>query len=229
MNLFIVLLVLFVLVTTVLFIISFSLIYFDQSFVYTRFCLDNQCIKNFEEAFEGPIKIIKNGMSFISWFSVVSGVVIALKTYVASVKAAALSGHVSHLTMFKNYLNDEMEKYELLNKQKIDIFKWYNLAFPDSSNGIIKESKEYFDFINKFSDTINETNNKINSPKGEFGYKEHQKRVMERLKLIGIDLSFLPKNNFHDTELEIFCLIDSVNQTFTKIELKLCDIDRSYT
>lgn len=192
------------------------------------FCFESSCIEEFESLFSGTINIIKFGSSFAYIFIFSSGVYIALRNYQIGVKSSALSGHISHLSMFKDYMEGEIEKYGLLNIQKINVYNWYTLAFPDSSQGDISVSDKYRGVVDGVAKAIDETNRSISSPMGGFGYRKHQDRMIKALKPLGISLSYRPKNDFVDVETEIFKLIDSFNHTFTDIKLFLENCQRDY-
>ena len=58
------------------------------------------------------------------------------------------------------------------------------------------------------------TNESIGKPKGEYGYGNHQNRMIDSVSKIGITLSRSPKNDFLAVEKQVLKLIDSVNLTF---------------
>lgn len=228
MKEFIAAIVSIILVTILSTLLSFIFTYNNLNLSHENWCFTSKCINDFEKAFSGPIKILKFGTSSVWIFVLVSGVYIALKNYLTSVKATSLSGHISHLTMFKDYLDDEIKNYELLKLQKIDIFIWYKKAFPCSSMGDISVPPSYIMNIKAIADAVTETNSTINSPKGNFGYRKHQDRLKAAFSVIGIEVSYMPRNAFHDVEAELFKLIDSINHTFTEVDISLSSLDRAY-
>ncbi|WP_100638356.1 retron Ec48 family effector membrane protein [Marinobacter salexigens] len=200
----------------------------NSSLSFEDFCLASQCVLNFEKTFSGTIKIMQFGAAVAWIFVFVSGVYIALKNYLTSVRSTALSGHISHLSMFKEYLEGEVVKFGMLKLKEIDVYKWYGFAFPNSSKGDISVSKKYLYAVSEILSVIEETNLSIKSPKGGYGYRKHQDRVKRALAPFGIDMPYLPKNNFNDVEIQIFNLIDSVNHTFTDLSDVISDCDRDY-
>ena len=207
---------------------SFYQTYQYYDFGFDSLCFLSGCIVDFKEKFSGAIGILEFGASVAYIFIFAGGVYIALKNYLTSVSSSALSGHINHLTMFKDYMVDEIDKYRSLKAQKINFYCWYRLAFPKSSEGNILVSDNYRKAVNNIEASINETNESINSPKGGYGYKKHQDRMIESLKPLGIQMENLPKNNFNEVEFEIFGLIDSFNHTFTDIEFSLQRCVRDY-
>lgn len=191
-------------------------------------CMTSRCIINFYEMFSGTFKIMQFGGALAWIFVFVSGVYIALKNYLISVKSTALSSHISHLSMFKEYLEGEVQKYDMLKLKKINIYDWYRLAFPYSSKGDISVSNEYSSVIGEIVSAIEETNKSINSAKGGYGYRKHQDRIKDVFNPLGIDITYLPKNDFHEIELQVLKLIDSVNHTFTDINRILSEHNREY-
>lgn len=200
--------------------------HYDLSFYYL--CLLSECVVDFKEKFSGALGILEFGASVAYIFIFASGVYIALKNYMTSVSSSALSGHISHLTMFKDFMLDEIKNYGSLKIQRVNVYCWYRLAFPKSSEGKITISNDYKNSVNNIKSAINETNRSINSPKGGYGYKKHQDRMIEALKPLGIEMGNLPRNNFNEVEFEVFGLIDSFNHTFTDIEFFLQRCERDY-
>jgi len=207
---------------------SFFETYYYYNFSFDNLCFLSGCILEFKEKFSGAIEILEFGSSVAYIFIFAGGAYIALKNYLTSVNSAALSGHINHLTMFKDYMFDEVKKYRSLKTQKINVYCWYRLAFPKSSEGKILVSDNYRKVVNGIKYSIIKTNESISSPKGEYGYRKHQDRIIEALKPLGIEMAYLPKNNFTEVEFEIFGLIDSFNHTFTDIEFSLQKCVRDY-
>lgn len=218
----------FIAIIVLLTVISFWVTASKNNLSIDQLCLHSNCIINFKKIFSGTFEILGFGISAIWIFVLVSGVYIALKNYLTSVKSTALSSHISHLTMFKDYIEEEISKLDTLKSKRINIFVWYSLAFPNSRDGDIEVSTAYSSAIDKICDAVEHTNDSINSPKGEYGYRKHQERLISTVSSLGIKLSFLPKNDFHNVENDLFLLIDSVNQTFSNSTQKLSNIKRDY-
>ncbi|GGY68754.1 retron Ec48 family effector membrane protein [Marinobacter zhanjiangensis] len=207
---------------------SFVNTYNQHDLGFDDLCFLSNCVTSFREKFSGTIEILGFGSSVAYIVIFASGVYIALNNYLTSVKSSALSGHIGHLTMFKDYMVDELKKYGALKSQKVNVYRWYRLAFPLSSKGDITVSEEYKLAVRGLCHAIQITNKSINSPKGGYGYRKHQDRMIEALKPFGIEMTNLPRNNFNDVEFEIFGLIDSFNHTFTDIDCFLQDCVREY-
>lgn len=219
---------LIIIVTLLLVVFSLYKTAISNSLWFGDICFESNCILYFAKTFKGTTTLLGYGVSTIWIFVLTSGVYIALKNYLTSVKSTALSSHISHLTMFKDFICDEVERHNHLKQKDFDVFKWYKKAFPNSTKGDIEVAQQYEDLISNVRKAIVITNESINSPKGEYGYRKHQDRIIIAMRDIGIELTHLPRNNFHDVELELFKLLDSVNQTFTNITITLNKEDRAY-
>jgi hypothetical protein len=200
----------------------------ENSLSYSDLCFSSKCFNDFEVMYSGAILVLKFCVSLVWIYVLVSGVYIALKNYLMSVRTSALSSHVSHITMFKNYVEDEVGRIDGLRNKKINVFVWYQLAFPLSPSGDVSISEEYDKTINIINSAVNDTNESMTSPKGRYSYKIHQDRMIKAVKPLGISLDRLPRNDFYRVEEEIFELIDSVNQTFSKDSTVLSNLTRSY-
>ncbi|MGI2854840.1 retron Ec48 family effector membrane protein [Shewanella algae] len=224
----IIILTIVILTTLIMSYISFDATYKKLNLSMNDWCLTSKCIIEFSENFNGTLKILEFGAGAISITVVVLGFTVALNSYLISVKSTSLTSHVSNLNLFKNYLESEMSKFGLLNSSKIDIFIWYKAAFPKSSQGNISVSEYYESLVLNIITSIESTNESISTPKGGYGYRKHQDRMIESLKPLGINISYLPKNDFIKIEEQILALIDSVNRTFTDLNIRLSETKRSY-
>jgi len=137
---------------------SFYETYRHYGLGFDNLCFLSGCVVEFKEQFSGVIGILEFGASVAYIFIFASGVYIALKNYLTSVNSSALSGHINHLTMFKDYMVDEIKNYGSLKAQKINVYCWYRLAFPKSSAGDISVSDNYKNSVNDIKGAINKTN-----------------------------------------------------------------------
>lgn len=179
------------------------------------FCLTSKGVTTFAQLFSGAITILKGGAFITVTFATITGVYVALMTYINSVKSSSLSGHVSHINLFKSYIDSEIENKSNISPKSIDTFKWYRTMFPQSTSGDINISNEYVLAIKNILNNVNKTVKTFTSPDGgKYCYKKHQGVLISALDPIGIKLERLPKKIFFDSENDLFDLIDSVNSTF---------------
>lgn len=206
--------------------------------------LSSHGIDNFYKEVKWSLSIIEVTFWVITTFVTVAGVVIALNTYQLNAnnnrialdtyqlnaKNTVITNHISHFGMFKDYVNTEINKRDMLKADKINIFCFYNLMFPNSRAGELNVSNEYVDFISGVKGIIENANECITSTSGIYNYKSHQMKLITKFNEAGISLNNGPKNTFISLENEIFNFIDNINSAFSNVLLdKLSKIPRNYT
>jgi hypothetical protein len=214
--------------TLALTLISYCTTYKNQELKHSDFCMQSLCIENFEKIFSGSIKIFRSGMYITTALTIILTSYIALKNYKISVQMSSLSSYVGHSNLFKDFLESEIEKRNQLKLSNVNIHYWYRHMFPNAKNGELATSEEYKITIKGITSSIIKTNNSINTPKGGYGYRKHQDRMVLAFKKLGIKIGPLPKNDFNLIETQIFDLIDTVNLTFTDIREEISAHKRDY-
>lgn len=200
----------------------------DERYIDAKICFNSSCIEEFKRAFSGSIYIVEQGMKALGAATAIFGVYIALQRYLISVSSAALSGHISHLKLFQDYLISEVSRRNLLSIESIDVFVWYNQIFPSSSQGNIVASQEYKTAIENIAGVIKKTNSTLASESAKYDYKNHQTLLIAAVKKIGINLARMPKNDFFMVEHQVLNLVDAVNLTFDVDATSLRQINRQY-
>nr|WP_282561626.1 retron Ec48 family effector membrane protein [Providencia sp. 21OH12SH02B-Prov] len=218
---------------------GFSILFFFISVGYTiyleglykeKWNLSSNGIDFFYKKIQGSTSIITSAVWAITSIVTVSGIIVALKTYNLNIKNNAITNHISHFEMFRDYINSEIDKRDMLNAGKINVFCFYNLMFPNSRDGNLELSDTYQKFISSIKGIIEDANSSITTETGNYEYKRHQRAMIEKLSEVGIILSNGPKNNFIIVETEIFSFIDNINSAFSSVKLdELSKIKRDYT
>lgn len=223
------LIILCVLLVGVFFSIIISFLTIVEEKLYAKdFCFTNKCIDYFFKNFNGVSIILQSIAWLITLITTVGGVFIALMTYKIGVKNSSLTNHISHLNMFRDYVNAEIAKRKFISPDKINIYKWYSLIFPLSKKGDVSVSCNYEEKINGIVDVVKEANAKITEPDGKYIYTHHQVMMRDAIGLLGIKISTGPKNDFILIEEQVFELIDCINLTFTDISVELSGLRRAY-
>ncbi|CNG88026.1 retron Ec48 family effector membrane protein [Yersinia enterocolitica] len=209
-------------------IISFMHTFFYDELYKLNFCISSSCISRFSSKIDGILDIFRLTAWLLTLIAAVGGVLVALLTYKNGVDNSNLTNHIAHLNMFKDFVNSEMSKRNYISQDKVNIFKWYNLIFPESKVGNIKVSRDYIDKVEQIKKTIEHSNKEKTELSGKFYYKNHQSSIIEKSSRIGIKISRGPKNVFVDVEHQVFELIDCVNITFCSFKYELAEIERTY-
>ncbi|MEX9771134.1 retron Ec48 family effector membrane protein [Morganella morganii] len=206
--------------------------------------LSSSGINNFYQEIKWSLSIIEVAFWVITTFVTVAGVIIALNTYQLNAnnnrialdtyqlnaKNTVITNHISHFGMFKDYVNAEIDKRDMLKSDKVNIFCFYNLMFPESRNGYLNTSEAYINFMSEVRYIIEDSNECITSTSRNYNYKSHQRRLIIKFGEIGITLSNGPKNTFISLESEVFNFVDNVNSAFSNVQFdKLSTISRRYT
>jgi len=178
-------------------------------------CFSNGCVKKFLEIFDQSFLILTATFNLLVGLATIWGIIVALMSYLNSANATALSNHISHFSIFQNYVIAEVAKRNRISYASVDTFVWYNLIFSDSRNGKTSISDEYCDIISALNDEIFVSNEQARAAiQGSFRYMPHQKRIIHALSSFGIALSHQPRNEFYEIEDQIFALISSLNKSF---------------
>lgn len=178
-------------------------------------CFNNGCIKKFLEIFDQSFLILSATLSLLVGITTIGGIIVALMSYLNSANATALANHISHFTIFQNYVAAEISKRNRISPASVDTFVWYNLIFSNSRTGRTSISDEYCNVISALNNEIFFSNEQARSAsQGSFRYMPHQKRIIDSLSGLGIVLSHQPRNEFYEIEDQIFALISSLNKSF---------------
>jgi hypothetical protein len=191
----------------------------SSDFQNFSFCFTNHCINNTLTAFSGAIKFMAGLVFILTSIATVGGIFIALMGYINNHETSTLNNHISHFTIFKDYINIEVMKRDRLDVSVLDIFRWYNLIFINSRLGSMVISDRYIDIIKEINIEITTSN--IQSQKateGSFYYRKHQYRMIEVVKSLGIVLEIYPRNDFYEVEGQLLALISSINNEFCSDE-----------
>lgn len=180
-------------------------------------CFTNNCTQNFKSTFSSVLDIISTTGVILGGLITLGAIIIALLSYLSSNRALALANHLSHMSIFSNYIHREIEKKSRLNKSSFDTLKWYNLIYHDQELGELIVSKKYELFISDINLQIQSSNRLITKEDdGRYLYKTHQALMKSVLIQAGIELSALPRLDFHEVEGEVIQLIEIINKSFCK-------------
>lgn len=178
-------------------------------------CFSSKCVALFKEKFQGVIDVVSATMSVLVGSATVGGIIVALMSYRESVRANALSNHISHLTLFRSYVEDEISRHSRVRASSVDIHGWYFLMFPYSRQGGTSISKVYVEKVAALVDVVESSNRRASSAReGSFRFVQHQDEVISALLPLGIRVTRQPRMDFFEIEGHIFALVESVNVAF---------------
>jgi hypothetical protein len=178
-------------------------------------CFNNGCIKKFIELFDQSFLILTATLNLLVGLATIGGIIVALMSFLNSANATALTNHISHFSIFQNYVMVEISKRNRISATSVDTFVWYNLIFSNSRTGKTSISDEYCSIISALNDEILFSNEQARTAvQGSFRYMPHQKRIIDALGCLGIALSHQPRNEFYEIEDQVFALISSLNKSF---------------
>ena len=207
---------------------SFHQTMMNQKMYALPICLESNCISFMAKKMEGTINLAQALGWLVTLLTGLGGAYIALKTYVTGIKNSNITNHISHINMFRDFVNLEVSKRKRVSPSSVDIYIWYNKIFPNSKKGDLVFCSSYLESIKDVKKVIDDANNNIISLNGDYKYKEHQQKMIACLKVFGVDINRGPKNSFVEIEGEILEIIDSVNSTFISGHDLLCLIERKY-
>ncbi|WP_339545446.1 retron Ec48 family effector membrane protein [Pseudomonas sp. RA_35y_Pfl2_P32] len=178
-------------------------------------CFNNGCIKKFFALFDQSFLILTATLSLLVGLATIGGIIVALMSFLNSANATALTNHISHFSIFQNYVALEVSKRNRISPASVDIFVWYNLIFSNSRNGKTSISDEYCRVIAALNQEIFFSNEQARTAiQGSFRYMPHQKRIIDALGCLGVALNHQPRNEFYEIEDQVFALISSLNKSF---------------
>lgn len=181
-----------------------------------EFCLSSSCVKTAEKEFSGAIYILQITGAMTAWFAAVGGIVIALFSYISSSRVSAFGNHVSHISIFSNYMVYEISKRGRIAAGSVDIYGLYTLMFSGSRGGSMDVSKSYIEAWGNVAGVIRESNRAFKAADGKkFSLRLHQSRLKKALDGVGIRCELMHHRiDFLEVEGQIFDLIDSINVVF---------------
>lgn len=192
---------------------SYSLIF--SSNVSYSFCLTNECLETTITLFSASIKIFQGLLIIVTSIATIGGIFLALKSYINSYNNSILHNHISHLSIFKDFILGELNKRDKLDISSFDIFKWYNLIYSESKIGSMKISTKYISAINQINAVIDSSNQKASmATNGSFLYKKHQNILISAMLPLGVEMCVLPRNNFYEVETQLMSLVSVINKEF---------------
>lgn len=180
-----------------------------------KFCLHKQCVKYYLEAVDQALLIAKATFDLCVAIATVGGIFVALLSYFNSAGTAALTNHIEHLKVFCEYLDSEIKKRDRVSGDLIDYLLLYGFIFNQSRDGKTSVSDEYKKLISGLNEIIENSNAicKRGASMG-FDYRKHQEKVRDHLAPVGITLFIAPRNDYFETEGQLFSLLHRIGQSF---------------
>jgi hypothetical protein len=179
------------------------------------FCFTNKCLETTMTLFSASIKIFQGLLIVVTSVATIGGIFLALKSYINTHSSSILHNHISHLSLFKDFILGELDKRDKLHISSFDIFKWYNLIYKESKSGSMNISNKYVDDINSINIVIESSNQRVSkATNGSFIYNNHQDALISVMLPLGVKMSRLPRNNFYEVETQLLELISVINIEF---------------
>lgn len=84
---------------------SFYVTYKTESLGEKYFCISSACLADFFKTTDGIVKVFQATGWLLTIVATMGGIIIALLTYKSGIKNSKLSNHISHLNMFRDFIN----------------------------------------------------------------------------------------------------------------------------
>ncbi|MBU2893715.1 retron Ec48 family effector membrane protein [Colwellia sp. D2M02] len=224
-----ILLILFYVITLI--IVEFTT---DDNLVWA-FCMSENCLAFINTRFTNTLSLIDWVLKVGAIWFALGSFILGIRTFDLAQKNSITNNHINNFKSFCDYINVEINNYQYLKSNKIDLYKLYDLAFPKSKEGVLSDFDGYeIKLKDCRSQLINSAKIFKKQPKGNvnnFDYEKHQAALISKLEKFGIELSHLHRNDFYFIEDDIIRFIDMVTQTFTTIAdrpVLLGSINRHY-
>lgn len=218
-----------VLVFFVLVVIVFGII-FSGDFSW-GFCLTNECLNVVGLKYSMLLNLLKEITIFMGTLAAGIGVLVAWKTYDLSLQNSIMANHSANLKNFIDFSKIYISRNPNLDLDKIDLYKFYNVVFPNSRQGHFSKFDNYYDKLEKAKELVEYSNssyNNANETDLRFPYKNHQKRFIELFIEMGIDVDYRQRRDFEKIEKCIYLFVDSITQNFTAKKISLSEINKDY-
>lgn len=189
--------------------------YIDKNMNQLELCFSNACVQYFIDAYSHALKILEVTGTLCVGIVTIGGVIVALASYINAQKTSKFSNHLAYFTLFRGFVESEILKLDRLSIKTVNTFKLYNSIYPHSRDGDLLPSSSYINFINELNNVISRGNAQATSAiEGSFRYKPHQQLMKETLAKIGLEVQFMPRNDFHALESDILRLLNLINIEF---------------
>lgn len=180
-------------------------------------CFKSECLDKTARILATPYFIIQATISLLVAIATIGGIFVALSNYLATAGATAFGNHISHLSVFREYVNAEVAKRDRVSSGSLDVFRWYRLIFPEAGIGRLSVSSEYENIVAALNKEIIASNDQAQKATGgSFRYVPHQERMVAALSKFGIVVHRQPRVAYFEIEDEVLSLIRAVNFAFCK-------------
>lgn len=180
-------------------------------------CFASKCVEFWIKENSAVFGVLSGAGTVVTGLVTIGGILIALKSYQSSVRASAITNHLSHLTLFIAYVSSEIKRRSRIADAEVEALKWYNLIYDESMLGKLSVSGQYASFIDKLNSQIESSNCLYASAEGDgYRYKDHQEKMILILCDVGIYLERLPRIDFNEVETQILDLLETINMSFCR-------------
>lgn len=187
----------------------------SEGYFSLELCFSSRCVEGVIAKYKSSILIMNSTLDLLIGAATIGGIVVALMSYLNNAGTSALSNHIANFSIFQNYISNEILRRDRISSASIDILHWYNAIFYNSRRGVMTIAPGYIGLVAQLNDEIKLSNSQAaTGVDGGFRYKPHQERLIKILKRFGIQLLYLPRNDFYEVEAQIFSLISCVNDSF---------------
>lgn len=178
-------------------------------------CLSNDCVENFLKIFSQVPVVLNATIQLLVAVSTIGGIFVALLNYLSSSKNEAMTNHLSHISLFKGYVDAELSKCRRVSVSSIDVMHLYNSIFSTSRSGRTDISEDYKRFVLALNSIIIESSKiSMTSAPGGFRYTKHQQSILGVFAHVGVKLERLPRNDFFEMEGELLSFFERINHSF---------------
>lgn len=217
-----------------LFVLVCTEFYTDENLLF-GFCLSENCLDFLNRRFERTLAIFDWVLKVGAIWFALSSLVLGIRTFELAQRNSVTNNHINNFKSFCDYINSEIKNFKYLKKNKIDLYKLYDLVFPKSKVGELTEFTDYEKVVKNLRNQLIESSKifkrKTSGSISVFDYEKHQLNLIKVVEKLGVELSHLHRNDFYFIEDDIIKFIDMVTKTFTTIGDKpilLQTINRHY-
>lgn len=179
---------------------------------YDVICFSNKCLGNFNNDFGNLIKFHVSGAEYIMWMTTIMSLIVAIYSYVVSVKVSMTALANSEFQDFKNIIDNNIRADSDLKNYHLDYYKIFNMIYENSDEGDFSISPNYICRLKMINSLIRSysSNGKIRL------HDDYASSLILILESFGFNVKNRGRKYFHSDELVIIRFLNKINKSILK-------------
>lgn len=189
---------------------------------YEKICFSNHCLGTFKKDFGNIISFHLSGAEYIMWLTTILSLIVAIYSYVISVKVSLTTLSNENYQKFKDLLDNSTRADGDIKNYHINYHKLYDFIYENADEGDFSVSEKYLDSLKRINFFIKN----YSTDKASRTHDEYAKSIIDILTSFGFNIKNRGRRYFHSDELIFVKFINEINKVILK-ENKLKIIERA--